>query len=54
MKNEKNYIGFRIPKVWQILKNFEAAFSGAQTSYFRRVIYEKKKENVDLMDDRFY
>ena len=22
MKNEKNYIGFRIPKIWQILKRF--------------------------------
>ena len=22
MKNEKNYVGFRIPKMWQILKRF--------------------------------
>ena len=26
MKNEKNYMGFCIPKVWQILKRFAGAF----------------------------
>ena len=38
MKNEKNYVGFLIPKVWQILKHFVGAFHQAQTSYFWRVI----------------
>ena len=37
MKNEKNYMGFHIPKVWQILKHFVGAFHWAQTSYFWRV-----------------
>ena len=31
MKNEKNYMGFRIPKVWQILKRFAGAFRWAHT-----------------------
>ena len=39
MKNEKNYRGFRIPKVWKILKRFAGAFRQAQTSYFWRVTY---------------
>ena len=26
MKNEKNYVGFSIPKVWQILKHFSGTF----------------------------
>ena len=34
MKNEKNYMGFHIPKVWQILKRSAGAFHQAQTSYF--------------------
>ena len=34
MKKEKNYMGFHIPKVWQILKRFAGAFHWAQTSYF--------------------
>ena len=34
MKKEKNYMGFLIPKVWQILKCFAGAFHQAQTSYF--------------------
>ena len=33
-KRKKNYLGFRIPKVWQILKSFVGAFHQAQTSYF--------------------
>ena len=37
MKNEKNYMGFLISKVWQILKHFGGAFRWAQTSYFWRV-----------------
>ena len=28
MKNEKNYVGFRIPKVWQFLNNEDFAFMG--------------------------
>ena len=31
MKNEKKYMGFRIPKVWQILKHFAGTFRQAQT-----------------------
>ena len=37
MKNEKNYVGFLIHKLWQILKYFSRALSWAQTSYFWRV-----------------
>ena len=33
-QNEKNYMGFCIPKLWQILKHFARAFRQAQTSYF--------------------
>ena len=29
MKNEKNYMGFRIPKIWQILKHFARSFHQA-------------------------
>ena len=31
MKNEKNYMGFHIPNVWQILKRFTGTFCRAQT-----------------------
>ena len=31
MKNEKNYVGFRILKVWQILKHFTGIFHQAET-----------------------
>ena len=34
MKNEKNYMGFHIPKIWQILKHFAMSFNQAKTSYF--------------------
>ena len=43
MKNEKNYMGFHIPKVWQILKRFAGAFHQAQTSYFWRVYMQEMK-----------
>ena len=33
MKNEKNYMGFLIHKIWHILKRFSRALSWAQTSY---------------------
>ena len=33
MKNEKNYMGFLIHKVRQILKRFSRALGWAQTSY---------------------
>ena len=39
MKNEKNYLGFLIIKIWHILKRFSRALSWAQTSYFKRVTY---------------
>ena len=26
MENEKNYAGFRIPKIWQILKHFPGIY----------------------------
>ena len=39
MKNEKNYMGFLITKIWQILKRSSRALSWAQTSYFWRVRY---------------
>ena len=32
MKNEKNYMGFLIHKIWQILKHFSRALSWAQPS----------------------
>ena len=31
MKNEKNHLGFLIPKIWQILKCFSRHFHQAQT-----------------------
>ena len=34
MKNEKNYVGFLISKVWQILKRFAGTFYQAQTLKF--------------------
>ena len=39
MKNEKNYMGFLIHKIYQILKRFAGTFRWAQTSYFWRVKY---------------
>ena len=36
MKNGKIYMGFRIPKVWQILKRLAGDFRQAKTSYFSR------------------
>ena len=37
MKNKKKYLGFHIPKIWQILKRFPWQFHPAYTSYFWRV-----------------
>ena len=37
--NEGNYVGFCIPKIWQILKCFARSFPQAQISYFCRVSY---------------
>ena len=37
MKSEKNYLGFLIHKLYQILKSFAGTFWWAQTSYFWRV-----------------
>ena len=37
MKNEKNYVGFRIPKVWQILNIWDFAFVGIFASENRTV-----------------
>ena len=34
MKNEKNYMGFLIIKIWQILKRFGGTKTLAKTSYF--------------------
>ena len=34
MKNEKTYMGFRIPKIWQILKPFAGTFHQAKVSFF--------------------
>ena len=31
MKNEKSYMSFHIPKVWQILKHFAGIFRRART-----------------------
>ena len=42
MKNEKNYMGFHIPKVWQILKRFAVHFHWAQTLKLWGVIMHKK------------
>ena len=43
MKNEKNYMGFVMIKIWQILKHFYRALSWAQTSYFWRVEWKEWK-----------
>ena len=43
MKNEKNYMGFLITKIWQILKRFSRALSRAQTSYFGGVFNPVEK-----------
>ena len=34
MKYEENYMGFPIPKVWQILMHFIRSFHQAHSSYF--------------------
>ena len=47
MKNEKNYVGFFIPKIWQILKHFAMSFHQALTSYFGRV-YTYMKYHSDF------
>ena len=41
MKNEKNYVGFLIQEIWQILKRFSRPLSWAQTSSFWRVHYDQ-------------
>ena len=41
MKNEKNYMCFHIPKLWQILKRFAGTFRRAQTLKLRGVISQK-------------
>ena len=37
MKNEKNYAGFLIPKIWQILKHFFRSLKGEH----KPLVYEE-------------
>ena len=46
MKNEKNYMGFLIHKIKQILKRFAGTFCWAQTSYLWRVKDDKWKGSL--------
>ena len=48
MKNEKNYMGFLIHNIWQILKRFSGALIWVQTSYFWRVYTEILTWKVDF------
>ena len=50
-KIKKNYMGFLITKIWQILKRFYRALSWAQTTYFWRVYYytEEKEEEEEVV-----
>ena len=43
-KTEKNYMGFLVTKIWQILKRFSRALSWEQTSYFWRVWHKNHKK----------
>ena len=57
MKNEKNYMGFLILKIWQILKHFTRVLSWAQTCYFWRVFWIttfKKVHNFWLLGSVFW
>ena len=44
MKNVKNYTGFRVYKLWQILKCFAGTFRRAQTSKLGGVERERERE----------
>ena len=52
MKNEKNYMGFLITKVWQILKCFSRAYRQAQTLKLlgvkipKQVFFKKSKKDI--------
>ena len=50
MKNEKNYVGFCIPKIWQILKPFAGTFDQALTSYFWRVCRNRSQEVIEFSE----
>ena len=43
MKNEKKYMGFLIPKVWQILKRFAGIFSSSTNLLFLKSGSENSK-----------
>ena len=47
MKNEKNYIGFLIIKIQQILKRFGGTKTLAKTSYFWGVAHAIGKQIAD-------
>ena len=51
MKNEKNYLGFLLHKIWQILKHFSRALSWAQTFYFWAVLFNLP-ESMKVMYER--
>ena len=45
MKNEKNYVGFLMSKVWQILKHFDGTFHWAQTLKLWGVCFKANVSN---------
>ena len=49
MKNEKNYIGFHIPKVWQILKHLTGTFHQACVNLFFLNGAEIPKKPIEQM-----
>ena len=51
MKNEQNYVGFLMSKVWQILKRFAGTFCQAQTLklwgvFTQNISFKTHKQNT--------
>ena len=60
MKNEKNYLGFRIPKLWQIVKHFAMSFHQAECNeekihfFSYNIVSKNIRENIYFHLINFY
>ena len=51
MKNEKNYVGFHIPKVWQFLNIEDFAFMGIFASEIAQCSLLQPNDSLIDLDD---
>ena len=53
MKNEKNYMGFHILKIQQILKRYGGTKALAKSSYFWVVCACERETKIDILKKKF-